>query len=139
MKLNNQKGFTLIELVLVITILGILAVAALPSFIDITTDAATASRDGVVGAIREGLAIQYADSLVNNPTNPSYPATLDGQADATAASDSAPLFTNVLDQGVNSRWTKTDSTNYVYDPDGLATCYEYTPADGTFLVITCPE
>ena len=78
MKINNQKGFTLIELVLVITILGILAVAALPSFIDITSQATTASRDGVVGAIREGLAIQYSYDLVINPTSAAYPTTLGG-------------------------------------------------------------
>jgi len=137
MKINNQKGFTLIELVLVITILGILAVAALPSFIDITSQATTASRDGVVGAIREGLAIQYSYDLVINPTSAAYPTTLGGTDGA--ASDSNQLFSNVLDQGVNNDMWEQAGLVYTFDDNGSSeTCYTYTPASGSFLQSTCP-
>lgn len=57
---NNQKGFTLIELVVVIVILGILAATALPKFIDLSGDANQAAVQGVAGAISSGSSVNYA-------------------------------------------------------------------------------
>ena len=55
-----QQGFTLIELVMVIVILGVLAAVAIPKFIDLKSDASTASVQGVAGALSSGSAINYA-------------------------------------------------------------------------------
>ena len=55
-----QQGFTLIELVMVIVILGVLAAVAIPKFIDLKSDASTASVNGVAGALSSGSAINYS-------------------------------------------------------------------------------
>ncbi len=64
--MKRQAGFTLIELVMVIVILGILSAFALPRFADLGSEARAAALQGAYGAVKSAASIAHADSLVNN-------------------------------------------------------------------------
>jgi len=62
-----QRGFTLIELVMVIVILGVLAAVAIPKFVDLGDDAKVAAAKGIAGGLASASAINYAGcSVMNN-------------------------------------------------------------------------
>lgn len=63
-QMNKQKGFTLIELIIVIVILGILAVTAAPRFIDLQTDAKESTLNGVKAALQGASQLVYAKAAI---------------------------------------------------------------------------
>jgi len=65
---NNQKGFTLIELVIIIVILGVLAAVAIPKYQDLTSEAKEASTRGALGGLRSAITIYYANEAVKTGT-----------------------------------------------------------------------
>jgi MSHA pilin protein MshA len=65
---NDQRGFTLIEIVIIIVVLGILAAVAIPKYQDITGEAQEASCRASLGALRSGVTIFYANTAVTTGT-----------------------------------------------------------------------
>lgn len=111
---SAQSGFTIIELVVVILLLGILTATALPRFMDVTDEAHAAVTEGVVGGLATGMALFHAQwvaegevaspvgfGLGNLDANAAgYPEAIDGLLNAAA--DCVDIFNNVLQAGAST-------------------------------------
>lgn len=124
--MGNQKGFTLIELVMVIVVLGILAAGALPRFADLSTDARKSSIDALEGAMRSAMAVTYSKSLVNGTDKAADSSiTLENTAVATVYGYPA---TAAIDEALNAFDGFTFDGSGLFTQDGAP-----TPADCSVL------
>ncbi|MBP6103852.1 MAG: type II secretion system protein [Gammaproteobacteria bacterium] len=76
---HHLTGFTMIELVMVIVIIGILAAAALPRFANLSGQAQIAANQGTAGALRSAVGIAHAAWIAAGASSSASTVTLDAQ------------------------------------------------------------
>ena len=89
--MKNQNGFTLIELVIVIVLLGVLAAIAVPRFVNLEDDAQAAALNASAAAITSAMNINYAGCAVNNHAVGPDCRQVDSCADAQAVVNTGSL------------------------------------------------
>jgi MSHA pilin protein MshA len=96
--MRNQNGFTLIELVVVIVILGILSAIAIPKFIDMQVDARQSAVSGMRAAVQSASALAHAQYLVDGSTG----TTVEMEGDDVAITEGYPSAAEGgIDEAVN--------------------------------------
>jgi MSHA pilin protein MshA len=138
---SQQSGFTLVELIVVIVILGILAATALPRFINVTGDARVAAVNGFAGGVRSAVAVTQAGWAASGGTSTGV-TMLDGTNVAVSATTGIPtgpgLGAALRCNGTNCGGFTANAGFTTFTLDANNACsVGYTPASGDVTVTTC--
>ncbi|EMG6785361.1 prepilin-type N-terminal cleavage/methylation domain-containing protein [Vibrio cholerae] len=124
--MKRQGGFTLIELVVVIVILGILAVTAAPRFLNLQGDARQASLQGLKGAIDGAAGIVYGRAAIWGRETSSSAVDVDGISTIFGYPRATPTGIGAAVVGLTTDWavaaSNADSITYGFSSNTSATC-----------------
>lgn len=128
--INNQKGFTLVELILCVAILGMMTAAIAPSFGNLLANSTAISGRGTAGAIQSGINTEMGENLLAGLAT-IWPTSLETVA-TNGACNTLPngCFDAVSSQPIrDAAWSKSGAI-YTYTKNSVTQVYTYTPATG---------
>jgi MSHA pilin protein MshA len=145
---KQQRGFTLIELIIVIVILGILAVTAAPKFIDIQNDATASTLQGVKSAVKAGSQLVFAKAAIAGKQKNATGGTGSAAADSQITIGTKIIELNFgypkatgTDIAEINYWVDFSSADFDLDV-GASTAVAGNPAVGSFGIVpsgTAPD
>ena len=120
--LRNNKGFTLIELIMVIVILGILAAVAVPKYVSMKDDAEKATGHGITASLQGSIAMLHAKYLLHEDTYDATSVTVNVQVVNVTLVGAADTITATIPGAKTFVWDYTDNVGdiaaYVAEKSG---------------------
>ena len=126
MTMRNNKGFTLIELIMVTIILGILAAVAIPRYMTTVTMAEAAAEDAVISSIKAGLETYATEQLMESGRR-TWP---DSPWSALATKPDG-YTTDATDANVDGEWTYNTTSSKITHQRGNNTQFSWAYDKGT--------
>ncbi len=135
----TRKGFTLVEILIVVIILGILAAVVMPQFTEASNDARASALESDLQTVRSQIElwkIQHLDALPGNVSGVTMQDQLTGKTDQDGSLNSSGAFGPYLQQFPTNPYT---GTNTVGATSASGQGWIYTPATGAFSADNVPS